>query len=585
MKRRLSVVLGGLLASSIFVANPTSAEDITKHWAKDYMNYLIEHDIMIGNQNGQYEPEKHVTRAQFATFLARALDLPKVKDSTSFKDIKSDDWYYDVVISASHYGLILGDDKGNFNPNRPINRQEMAVMIKRAMDFKGYDVNVRTHYFKDSPSIQDWAYNDIQSVVSMNIMVGKAGNVFEPFKTATRAEAATVIYRLLNPDLIEDSVPVGQTVYNEVAYNHSFDSVATKQANIPGSSAPKMDGRGEFIASKDLVAYYANPNNFKQGSPEFYQFLKLSEPIIGLDESVLNNYLYDKGILAGSGGFFLEAGAVYEVNAIYLIAHVMHETGKGTSTLARGIEVGLNEEGQPEMVTEENRETLTDIKKTYNMYGIGARDENPNKLGAERAYEEKWFTVRDAIIGGARFVSGDYLNRGQDTLYKMRWNPENPASHQYATHVEWAIIQARQIAKYYEEIGADKMAKSVFEIPRYQNQPTSTPFPIPEKQYGLDSTLSGTVGKTSEAVRIRTYPSTNVSTNIIDMLQKDTELTIHGQNGPWYKVTTTSGQDGWVHTNYITIPETAILLQGTSAFINPLEELLQLENVEVLEEN
>src|SRR5699024_11825557 len=51
--------------------------------------------------------------------------------------------------------------------------------------------------------------------------------------------------------------------------------------------------------------------------------------------------------------------------------------------------------------------------------------------GSERAYTEGWFTPQDAIVGGAEFIGEKYISVGQDTLYKMRWNPANPATHQY----------------------------------------------------------------------------------------------------------------------------------------------------------
>ena len=82
----------------------------------------------------------------------------------------------------------------------------------------------------------------------------------------------------------------------------------------------------------------------------------------------------------------------------------------------------------------------------YNMFGIGAYDRDPLKSGSERAYEEGWFTPEKAIIGGAKWIAGHYINNldyQQDTLYKMRWNPKMPGVHQYATDVGWAYKQTR----------------------------------------------------------------------------------------------------------------------------------------------
>ena len=72
------------------------------------------------------------------------------------------------------------------------------------------------------------------------------------------------------------------------------------------------------------------------------------------------------------------------------------------------------------------------------MFGIGAVDHDAVKQGFTRAKEEGWDTVKKAIVGGAKFIANSYINQGQNTLYKMRWNPENPGDHQYATDISWA---------------------------------------------------------------------------------------------------------------------------------------------------
>src|SRR5699024_10681665 len=100
---------------------------------------------------------------------------------------------------------------------------------------------------------------------------------------------------------------------------------------------------------------------------------------------------------------FKKAAESHNINELYLISHAMLETGNGTSALATG--------GKYKG------------KTVYNMYGIGAVDNCPIECGRKRAYEEGWFTPEAAIIGGAQFVSENYIHAGQDTLYKMRWDP------------------------------------------------------------------------------------------------------------------------------------------------------------------
>lgn len=206
-------------------------------------------------------------------------------------------------------------------------------------------------------------------------------------------------------------------------------------------------------ASQNLIEYYMNPYNFVDDYGK-YQFLKLTY-MEGVTASDLNKILKGKGILEGKGQTFLQASKKANINPIYLVAHALLETGNGTSTLANGIKVSTV-----------NGKKVTP-KITYNFFGVHAYDDNPNKCGSEFAYEQKWFTVDDAINGGAKYIGSSYINNKefkQDTLYKMRWNNDT-IWHQYATDIGWARKQVSNIKKLIEMC---KNAKPVFDIPIYK---------------------------------------------------------------------------------------------------------------------
>lgn len=566
MKRRLSFALGaGIFASAAFSAVPTNtyAENITGHWAYEEMSYLIDHKILGGDEKGNYLPNKAVTRAEFATFLVRALDLSSGSASVQFSDVKQGNWFYHTVNVAASHNLIAGVGNGKFNPNANITRQEMAVMIKRAMDYLHVQTTPTNHVFKDEQKIASWASFAVDSVVGANILVGRENNNFDPAANTTRAEAATVIYRILNPGTNTDKPVVGSKEYITQTYPSNFDSVSTKQAY----SSPKVDGGGIFTASKSLVEYYMNPGNFSKNSVEYYQFLKLSSAVEGLNVNKINtNVLQNKGVLTGKAEAFIEAGKTYNINAIYLMSHAMHETGNGTSVLAKGVEVGLNAENKPEMVTASNRSKLTDIKKTYNVYGIGAVDKDPNKFGSETAYSAGWFTVEKAIVGGAAFVKEKYIGIGQDTLYKMRWNPENPATHQYATHVMWATIQAKKIQEIYALTNADETTQLIFEVPKYEAQPATSPMPNIENHYAVNPAFNGATGIVQVSgtnLNVRTFP---VSGTVITSLSNLTEVLVLGENGGWYRISV-NGKQGWVSGQYLTFKD-ALKVKNTISVLN-----------------
>ncbi|WP_033827541.1 glucosaminidase domain-containing protein [Bacillus andreraoultii] len=208
-------------------------------------------------------------------------------------------------------------------------------------------------------------------------------------------------------------------------------------------------------ASVSDVKFYLDPQNFMNDEKQKFQFLDLSKTS-GITVNQLNNVLQGMGILSGQGQAFIDAGKLYGMNELYLISHALLETGKGTSPLATGIKY----EG----------------KTVYNMYGIGAFDNDPDHLGAKTAYSYGWDSPYKAIVGGARFIANGYIDGNnkqqmiQNTIYKMRWNPEGmarygSATHQYATDIGWAYKQINTIYDLYKLVN---IKPSRLDIPIYK---------------------------------------------------------------------------------------------------------------------
>ncbi len=212
------------------------------------------------------------------------------------------------------------------------------------------------------------------------------------------------------------------------------------------ASYPRINrGNGWVNATFNEVKKYVTPNG-EDYEANKYQFLDLSSPA-GITKEDANNYLKGKGILANMGEYFIIAANKYNVNEIYLMAHANLETGNGTSKLATGC--------------------VYNGTVVYNMYGIGAVDSNPVQKGAEYAYKMGWTTPEAAIVEGAKWISESYINRQgnrQNTLYKMRWNPDKPGTHQYATDVAWATKQAKMIQGIYSKYTD---ANVIFDFPTF----------------------------------------------------------------------------------------------------------------------
>ncbi|MBJ6141326.1 glucosaminidase domain-containing protein [Staphylococcus aureus] len=180
-------------------------------------------------------------------------------------------------------------------------------------------------------------------------------------------------------------------------------------------------------ATRAQTSSAMNVKRIWESNTQCYQMLNLGK-YQGISVSALNKILKGKGTLDGQGKAFAEACKKNNINEIYLIAHAFLESGYGTSKFANG------KDG------------------VYNYFGIGAYDNNPN-YAMTFARNKGWTSPAKAIMGGASFVRKDYINKGQNTLYRIRWNPKNPATHQYATAIEWCQHQASTIAKLYKQIG------------------------------------------------------------------------------------------------------------------------------------
>ena len=562
--KKSATLLSIFLAGGLIISQPSSAatEDLTNHWAYGNIQFALEKGFLQGYEDGTILPDQTITRAEFAKILVQSLNLtlPSNIDSSAYAnqylDVTTDEWFYQDVITSTYFGLVSGNGDGTFTPNKQITREEMAVMLERAVTkVKQYNSSLFTITYIDNHSISDWAVDSVKRVYSNGLMEGLPDGTFSPKKNTSRAEAVTVTKRLLE---IDPSQPIkyGPSEVT-ITYPTSFQAALDKQM----AADPKADGAGLFKASRDAVAYYMNPGSTSKLDVFYYQFLKLTNVIEGVSAQQVNSTaLANVGTLSGQAEAFIQAGKENNINFLYLMAHAFHETGKGKSNLASGIEVGVNANGVPTMVTQENRAYLTNIYKTYNVYGVRALDGRADKTGSEYAYSQGWFTVADAIKGGASSKINDYLKRGQDTLYKMRWNPANTsnvAMQQYATHIVWASTMCNYLNDLYKSTGADKTSNSVFEIPRYVDQPiVTTAAPSQEQWYDVDTRNAGIIGTiNTNGAKFKKLPG-NYSANVLASgLNYTSTFTVIGENNGWFKVSTSNGLIGWVDGTQVIWPQ------------------------------
>ncbi len=168
------------------------------HWAYDYIDYLVEKGIISGYEGNEFRPENDITRAEFVKIIVNAFDVVPGDSEVSFGDVGENDWFKYYIDLASSNGLVTGDDKGNFNPDAPITREDMAVIIKRAADYAGIKLSAESETeFADAADISSYALSAIKSLNAAGIISGYPDGTIRPGANASRAEACAMIFKVL----------------------------------------------------------------------------------------------------------------------------------------------------------------------------------------------------------------------------------------------------------------------------------------------------------------------------------------------------------------------------------------------------
>ncbi|MNC27885.1 Endo-1,4-beta-xylanase A precursor [compost metagenome] len=174
--------------------------DITGHWAKSAIDLLASKLIITGTSATAFSPSHQVTRAEFAALITRSLGLATASSGTTFSDVSAGAWYADAVQTAAAAGLITGYTDGSFKPNSPITRQEMAAILSKAMKFTGKTLNgdlAALTKFSDAAALPAWSQAAVAEIAAEGIIQGQPDGSFAPQKSATRAEAATMLEKTL----------------------------------------------------------------------------------------------------------------------------------------------------------------------------------------------------------------------------------------------------------------------------------------------------------------------------------------------------------------------------------------------------
>ncbi|MBD2862231.1 RCC1 domain-containing protein [Paenibacillus oceani] len=177
-------------------------DDLSGHWAKADVELLASKLIVRGITDSQFAPDADITRAEFTALLVRALGLSQNLggQTSGFADVTENAWYMPAVEAAVNAGLVSGMSLGRFAPNERITREQMAVMLAKALSFAGkggaMDRGAPVK-FTDRASISTWAIDTVAQAVAAGIITGMPDGTYMPSEHATRAQATTMLKRFL----------------------------------------------------------------------------------------------------------------------------------------------------------------------------------------------------------------------------------------------------------------------------------------------------------------------------------------------------------------------------------------------------
>ena len=198
----------GSMITSMPIAIPNAEIVITDTdghaWAKEAINYLVKNNIVEGEKvdetnNRHFNPQKNVTREQFIKMLISGLNLVDVTAESTFKDTDKGEWFYKYIASAEKLGITNGGQDGTFGIGREISRQEMAVMAYRALTVAKLQLQSikSAKAFIDDNQIDQYAKEAVANMQQADIINGMEDNTFAPKDSASRAQAAIIIYKLI----------------------------------------------------------------------------------------------------------------------------------------------------------------------------------------------------------------------------------------------------------------------------------------------------------------------------------------------------------------------------------------------------
>ena len=175
----------------------TFSDICSDDWFHPYVDYVVSHHLMGGTSDYTFEPESPMTRSMLVTVLWRFEGEPH-EGSNIFVDVPGGQWFTDAIAWAALNQIVGGVGNSQFDPEGNITREQMATILYRYAQKKGFSISARADLsvFPDAGNVSGWAQDAMQWAVGMGYIGGSDGFLL-PGGNATRAQVAAILQRFI----------------------------------------------------------------------------------------------------------------------------------------------------------------------------------------------------------------------------------------------------------------------------------------------------------------------------------------------------------------------------------------------------
>ncbi len=249
-----------------YTAPSAKFTDITTHWAKESIDYVVGRGLLSGTAETTFAPDTAMTRGMLVTALGRLASVDTESYATnSFTDVTLGSAFRPYIEWAYKKGIVQGTGNGKFEPNRAITREEIAVIFANFAKATGYTLPVtRTATtYADAFSIGSAYKTAVTAMQQASIMMGGTGNKFNPKSSATRAEASSMLHRYIKLTIDPDTAQ-GWAKNDAGQYLYYKDSKALTGTQIIGGKKYFFNADGSLARSIKIDDYEVDENGMRK---------------------------------------------------------------------------------------------------------------------------------------------------------------------------------------------------------------------------------------------------------------------------------------------------------------------------------